>query len=171
MRWCLVSLLLGVSVGLLGGCGGSVDAGVGTSGESYSIGSPERYREPGVYDDHVKAHGVWVVSHEGWVFVYERVCPYGDGGQTVHDELANYFKCDRCAARFGVDGLPRGTTGGASVERRSLRRVWVGLMGGRDAADAHLKVDPAQTFAQEANQWSSRWSMFALDPRVEAEAE
>lgn len=133
------------------------------SAHAFDVGSPDRYRKPGVYDRFKRSHGVWLWSDGRFVAALAAECPY-DAGDTSYDPLPNQYKCERCGARFGGEGLPRGKSGKAAEGRRSLERLRIELRPSddrpADGGESALQVNPAQRFSQETGGWSYRYSLY-----------
>ncbi len=143
---------------LASGCGNPL--GSHLSGTTFDVGQAEDYRTPDVYDRHLAAHHVWIVSFGGMVVALSDACPR-DGRTLYFDEVPRQFKCTHCAARFDSNGLPRAPAG----EERSMVRLRIEPTDKRARGPSvALKVNPRFQFRQDKGEWSRRFSMHVLDP-------
>lgn len=124
---------------------------------AFSIGDPSKYKEPGVYDDFHRSHGVWVVSRDsasGRMLVVLSAQAPGVDGLTHFSPAIGKFRCATSGSRFTRDGLLSGSSG---VATRSLERLRL------EFRDGELRVVPTKRYVQEDNDWSSPFSLFVLD--------
>lgn len=154
-----------VAVWLVSGCS---DANAGPKSprdvrlprKPFSVGSPEQYREPGVYDDFRDSHGVWIVSDGNNVVALAALCPEGDpklpryeGCGTTFDTLSGRFRCSCDGSTFSREGLKPNS----SRAEDSMRRCRIELVNGQ------LVVSATRRYSQVRNQWSSIYSMFLFE--------
>jgi len=166
---------LGASVALtVLGCG--EDPGDGSSGSSpkrgkltlpgkpFSIGSPERYRDPGVYRNHRESSGIWLVSDGKQLVALSAVCTHKGCG-TRYDTMSRIFKCPCHNSTFSIEGLNH--SGGKA--ERPLERCNLSMA--KDTGE--LIVDPAKRYRQDndnpisGRNWSSPHSVYLFGPPPE----
>ncbi len=118
--------------------------------EPFDAGPPEKYRVPGVYDEHWDAHDVYLVSDGIKLAALSAVCTHlGCSVQFRPGQLA--FLCPCHESRFDTRGvLQRG------LAKRSLERLGLSLQQGV------VRVDPTQKFLREKDQWNDPASFLLL---------
>ncbi|MCC6682309.1 MAG: hypothetical protein IT445_15515 [Phycisphaeraceae bacterium] len=145
----------------------------------FSIGSPQRYREPGVYLDYLNAHGVIIVSHTGMVVALSAHNPT-TGKAVRYEQLTSQFSDPATGARFNRDGiitslnraqrrilddndLARDALDENPTMLRSLERCYIRLRQTDSDRDQELIVDPRHRFIFELNQWSREFCCYLLN--------
>ncbi len=132
--------------------------------EPFSIGDPEKFREPGVYRNHRESHGIWLVSDGKQLVALSAVCTHNGCG-TRYDTMSRIFKCPCHSSTFSIEGLNH--TGGKAdrpLERCNLSQA---------KGTAELIVDPTKRYRQEIDNpisgrnWSSPHSVFIFPPPPE----
>lgn len=128
--------------------------------KDFSLGPPQRFRQPGVYEGLRQSHGVWIASDGAYLIVLNAGCPH-DGAGTYFDDLSVQFRCPRCSARFSDMGLPlAGRPGNLALQRLRLE-----LRGGeRGDPAAEVWVNPRVRYTFEKQEWSSRFSVWTFEP-------
>jgi hypothetical protein len=155
-----LSALLG-SLLVVTGCGpaGSSELGPGrfieASGEPFTAGPVDAFREPGVYREFVADHGVYLVSNGEHLVALAADSPTGDE-PVVYDEVSGLFRCRAAGSMFSRDGL----VWGSGFAERSLDRCRVRVArSGETRSAGELVVDPGTRFRFELQQWSMPPSM------------
>jgi hypothetical protein len=153
-----VTLSLPFSPPVVGGGRSGFDVDV--AGDPFSIGPPEKYREPGVYDKFVDSHGVWVVSTGKYIFALCALCPTGDPTQaesqgcgTRFDSFSGRFRCPCDGTSFTREGL-------RSLKPQADDSMWRCRI---DLIKGELLVDPRRRYSEARNQWSSVHSAFVFE--------
>ncbi|GAB4109590.1 MAG: hypothetical protein Kow00105_18330 [Phycisphaeraceae bacterium] len=122
----------------------------------FTIGSPEKYRKPGVYQDFRQSHGVWIVSDGKQLVVLSAVCTHNRCG-TRYDSMSQLFKCPCHESMFTTEGL--NISGGKA--KRPLERLGISLVASDDDQTRVLQVDPIKRYRQDddnplsGRNWSS----------------
>ncbi len=145
----------------------------------FSIGRPDRYRDPGVYLDFVKSHGVAIVSHTGMIVALSVHNP-ATGKAVRYEQLTEQFSDPATGARYSRDGI---ITSLNRAERRvlddpdqaldalnedanidrSLERCYIRLSEKGSKQEGELIVNPRHRFIFELNQWSREYCCYLLD--------
>ncbi len=116
----------------------------------FRVGPASRWVTPGVYDDFLKSHGVYLVSNQGMLVAL--IAQSTEAEVNVKfDPLTGLFECPRSGALYTRDGLAWAD----SPASRSLERCQVRALGPSDKPDVEILVDPQNRFLFEQQQWSS----------------
>lgn len=130
----------------------------------FTIGSPGKYRQAGVYQGFRESHGIWLVSNGRQLVALSAVCTHNGCG-TRYDTMSRIFKCPCHNSTFTSDGLNQ--SGGKA--KRPLERCMIALDGKPGDADAQLRVDPAKRYRQDddnpasGRNWSSPNSIYIFE--------
>ena len=151
--------------GVGAGTGGGVGSGVAYRSMHYlalpsgkvNIGLPQRFHEPGVYEQY-RDRGFFLVTHpSGFLAAISAVCPHDHSGVT-YDDKRDQYRCPTCGSRFDRNGLVLGSSAATRPLER-LRLTRIGFYGRKTDA---LYVDPGTRYRQDENEWSKPPSMHAL---------
>lgn len=109
---------------------------------TFDAGSLAEYREPGVYTQFKKSHGVWIVRQaDGRLIALSTVCTHLGCTPEWRPDL-NEFKCPCHGSKYDATGVNiKGPT------KRPLERYRIVLKKGR------VVVDKAEAFRKELGQW------------------
>ncbi len=132
--------------------------------EPFTVGPPDQYLKPKVYQTYRESHGIWLVSDAKMLVALSAVCTHNACG-TRYDSTSNLFKCPCHESIFSIEGLNRS----GSKAKRPLERCRIELVGKRGDGDAQIQVDPTRRFRQEIDNkltgrnWSSPHSVYFFD--------
>ncbi len=117
--------------------------------EAFYIGPPSRFKLPGVYDDFLESHGVFIISDHGMVVALSAVSP--NSNATVrYDETLLQFVDPRDGTRYSKDGLALGLP----KPRPSLNRCRIALSIAFANRPRELLVDPTYLYNHQDDLWS-----------------
>lgn len=116
---------------------------------AFRIGPASKYRQPGVYDDFVDSHGIYLVSAHDMLVALSARSTEADV-RVRFDDVSGLFRCPSSGALYTSDGLAWAD----SPASRSLDRCRIRALGLIDDPDVEMLVDPQRRFSFEKNQWS-----------------
>lgn len=114
--------------------------------EPFLIGSPEQYREAGVYTQFNESHRLWVMSTGKSVAGIVDLCTHLGCGLTWNSEI-NLFECPCHTSQFDAWGTP--LEGGKAT--RPLERYAISLVD--TPQGPQIQIDPAQRLREDRGQW------------------
>jgi len=126
----------------------------------FSVGSPDRYRDAGVYQYYRESHGIWLVSNGKQLVALSAVCTHKGCG-TRYDSMSRIFKCPCHNSTFTTDGLNQS----GSKAERPLERCRISLQ----SDSGELEIDPTKRYRQDVESpisgrgWSSPNSVYQFD--------
>lgn len=129
--------------------------------EPFTIGTPDKYRDAGVYQDYRESHGLWLVSDGKQLVALSAVCTHNGCG-TRYDSMSRIFKCPCHNSTFTIEGLNRS----GSKAKRPLERCNITLASNTDGGPSQLRIDPTKRYRQEddnplsGRNWSSPNSVY-----------
>lgn len=131
--------------------------------EIFTVGSPDQYRTPGVYDAYNKTHRVWLVSNGSKLVALVDVCTHLGCELAWFSEI-NLFECPCHSSQFDAQGTNQ--EGGKA--KRPLERFAIRLID--DPANAHgagklVQIDPAVRLRKDKDQWDDARASIDL-PKV-----
>ena len=115
----------------------------------FRIGPASDWTEPGVYNDFLEEHSVYLVVDHGMVVALHAGSTEADA-QVQWDRVAGLFRCPVSGALYSRDGLAWAD----SPASRALERCRIRALGPRGKPDVEILVDPQMRFLFEQNQWS-----------------
>lgn len=122
--------------------------------EVFTVGSPEQYRKPGVYDQYNKDKRLWLVSNGSKLVALVDVCTHLGCGLNWEPNV-NLFECPCHKSKFDAAG----TNQPDSKAKRPLERYAISLIDDNQGQGKIVQIDPTVRLRKDRDQWN--------DPRAE----
>lgn len=136
--------------------------------EIFSVGSPDKYRKPGVYDEYNKTHRTWLVSNGSKLVALVDVCTHL-GCELAWLPEINLFECPCHTSQFDAQGTNQ--EGGKA--KRPMERFAISLVDdtqtGAQAGQQVVQIDPTARLRKDRDQWDDERASIDL-PKSEVPA-
>lgn len=124
--------------------------------EIFTVGSPDQYRNPGVYDQFNKTHRLWLVSNGSKLVALVDVCTHL-GCEVEWFSETNLFECPCHSSQFDAQGT---NLEGGKAER-PLERYAISLIDApadvpadtSNASGKLVQIDPTIRLRKDRDEW------------------